>query len=355
MERDQPKAVGIREIADALSVSIGTVDRALHARPGVNSKTRARVLAKAAELGYRPNLAARSLKLNRRLRVAVHLPKHIACFFDPLRAGIRKAAHNSLGATIDLEFREYPRLNDGDFALLEGALKSRYDGLIMVPGDPARTEAMLAKITRSGTAVVCVASDAPRSERLATVTVDAYVSGCIAAELMARTITGSGSVVAITGDLTTLDHHDKLRGFAATLAILAPQLTLLPTIESHERTKEAYRQTANLLARKPAPVGIYISTANSVPVFDALKECGMLGRVRVVATDLFPALVPLLETGGLLATLYQRPYTQAKVAFETLARFLIEGVQPAPVTRLAPHIILRSNVSLFLEHMVEPE
>lgn len=351
MQGDRPKSAGIREIAETLSISIGTVDRALHARPGVSPKTLARVLKKAEELGYRPNVAARNLKLNRRLRIAVHLPKHIECFFDPLRAGIQAAAASSTSANIEIDYREYPRLNHGDIELLETALDARYDGIIITPGDPARTDAMLTRIARSGTAVVCVASDAPRSERIASISVDAYVSGAVAAELLARTIPAGGSVVAITGELTTLDHADKLRGFAATLATLAPHLSLLPTLESHERAKEAYRQTSALLTRRPSPVGMYISTANSVPVFAALREHRMLGKVRVVATDLFPALIPLLEKGNLLATLYQRPSTQAKVAFDTLMRYLVDGTNATPIVRLAPHIVLQSNLSLFMNRM----
>jgi len=91
-ERRAPeRSAGIKDIALALGVSIGTVDRALHARPGINAMTRARVLKMAQTLGYRPNFAARHLKLNRKLRISVHLPREIASFFDALREGIEEA------------------------------------------------------------------------------------------------------------------------------------------------------------------------------------------------------------------------------------------------------------------------
>ena len=70
---------GIKDIAKALKVSIGTVDRALHGRPGVSAKTKARVLQMAKRLGYKPNLAAQALKLNRRVSIGVVLPEtHLA-------------------------------------------------------------------------------------------------------------------------------------------------------------------------------------------------------------------------------------------------------------------------------------
>src|ERR1700722_4715410 len=119
MNDKRTKSAGIKEIAVALKISIGTVDRALHARPGVSAKTRAQVLKMAEKLNYRPNIAARSLKLNRRLQIAVHLPQQIQSFFDPLRAGVRAAAEATLGATVDLDFRTYPRLGEGDVELME--------------------------------------------------------------------------------------------------------------------------------------------------------------------------------------------------------------------------------------------
>ncbi len=346
-----PKTVGIKQIAAAAGISIGTVDRALHNRPGVNPKTRSRVLKIAEKLGYRPNLAARSLKLNRRLRIVAHLPRQIASFFDPLREGVREAAAAIRGVTVDVTFRTYPHLGDGDLKLLEEDLERDYDGILMTPGNPSQVESAIRRFTERGTAVVCVASDAPRSSRLASVSVDAAISGSIAAELLGTVLHSEGTVATITGDLNTFDHGEKLRGFAATLATMAPHLTLISTIETHDSPKEAYRATLALLKRNPSPAGIYVSTANSIPVLRALEENGMCGRVQLITTDLFAELIPSIESGAILATLYQRPFTQGKLAFETLCRFLVDGVQLEPVTRLAPHIILRSNLPLFLERL----
>jgi LacI family transcriptional regulator len=70
--------------------------------------------------------------------------------------------------------------------------------------------------------------------------------------------------------------------------------------------------------------------------------------VQVIATDLFPELVPLIESGKVLATLYQRPEAQGKTAFETLIAYLADKDKPIKVHRFAPHIILRSNLPLFV-------
>lgn len=347
----EPTSVGIKEIAKALGISIGTVDRALHARTGVSPKTSAKVLKMAEKLNYKPNVAARNLKLNRRLRIAVHLPVLIESFFNPLRAGIQAAAAEAPGTTIDLDFRSYPRAGQGDLKLLEADVEGNYDGLIILPGSASRINPLLHRFAAKGTAVVCVASDAPRIHKLTSICADASVSGGIAADLLSRCIQKQGAIAAMMGDLKLLDHAEKLRGFAASLATFAPHLSLLPVIESHELPEDAYRSTLQLLERKPFPAGIYIGTANSLPVLQALEEHGALEEIRVVTTDLFPELAGMIESGSVLATLFQRPYTQGKLALETLVRFLVDGIQPASFTRLAPYIVLRSNLALFLNQL----
>ncbi|WP_327003836.1 LacI family transcriptional regulator [Dactylosporangium sp. NBC_01737] len=57
--------VTIRQVATHAGVSEAAVSYALNGRRGVSSQTRAKVLAAAGELGWAPNIAARSLGLSR--------------------------------------------------------------------------------------------------------------------------------------------------------------------------------------------------------------------------------------------------------------------------------------------------
>lgn len=53
---------GIRQLADHLDISIGTVSRALNGKSDVNEETRKRVLEAASKLGYVANQSGRSLR-----------------------------------------------------------------------------------------------------------------------------------------------------------------------------------------------------------------------------------------------------------------------------------------------------
>src|SRR3984885_8237483 len=118
------------DIAKALEVSIGTVDRALHDRPGVNAVTKKRVQQMASSMGYRPNLAASVLSSKRKLRISVNLPEEIASFFNHVRGGIESEHAVLSKGSIDLEFRSFPRLGIGEVAAFDDAVETRAKAII---------------------------------------------------------------------------------------------------------------------------------------------------------------------------------------------------------------------------------
>ena len=63
--------VGVREVAQLAGVSTQTVSRVLNDHPNVREQTRLRVRAAIAELGYRPNRAARALVTGRSQLIGV--------------------------------------------------------------------------------------------------------------------------------------------------------------------------------------------------------------------------------------------------------------------------------------------
>ena len=342
--------VGIKDIARALGISTGTVDRALHAKPGVNAMTRARVLSMAESLGYRPNLAARYLKSRKQLRISVHLPREIALFWDSLREGIRQAAA-PFAPALHVDFRSYPRLADGDIPLFEEALREGTDGLIIAPGNPAALKPYIRKAARKDIPVVCVITDAPDTPRLASVSADPFTVGAVAGELLARYQPGGGKVAFFTGWLSMQDHADKLRGFESSLAVTGGTLKLGPVVEAHDDEREAHRRALAVLRAHPDLTSIYVSTVNSLPVLRAAEEEGRLPGLIVVTTDLFPELVERIRAGTIAATVYQRPLSQGRMALQALYQFLLNGACPSARMHVVPHLVMRSNLDLFLERL----
>ena len=350
--RERP--IGIKDIARALGISIGTVDRAIHGRGGINAITKDRVLKMSRTLGYKPNLAARYLKAPGQIRVSVNLPARIASFFDAVRTGIRDAS-SPFQAGVDLQFRTHPALGEGDEDLFREALEDRSKGIIIAPGHPAQLKIWIRRAAQKRIPVVCVSTDAPGTERLTAVSADPFVSGAMVAEFLHLTVRGPGTVGVFTGDLSTIDHSEKIRGFKQSLSHLNGSLGLSGVLETHDDESAAYRQTRKLLARDRSLKAIYVSTANSVAVIQALEELDPERRIAIVTTDLFTQLVPFLKSGRVLATMHQRPEAQGRMAFEALYNFLVEGKCPPHQIKLNPHIVMRSNLELFLDRLPASE
>ena len=347
------RPVGIKDIAHALGISIGTVDRAIHGRGGINAITKDRVLKMAQTLGYKPNLAARYLKAPRQVRVAINLPARIGSFFDAVRSGIRHAA-GPFQAGVELQFRTHPWLGEGDEELFREALDDGSKGIIISPGHPAQLKIWIRRAAQKRVPVVCVVTDAPGTERLTAVSTDSFVSGAMVAELLHFIVRQSGSVGVFTGDLSTIDHSEKVRGFQNGIGSLNGSLVVSSVLETHDDETTAYNQARKLVARDRSLKAIYVSTANSVTVIQALEELDPECRIALVTTDLFPQLVPFLKSGRVLATIYQRPETQGRMAFEALYHFLVEGKCPPPRIKLNPHIVMRSNLELFIDRISLP-
>ena len=334
--RRRSEAPGIREIASALGVSIGTVDRALHNRPGISAETRDNVLRTAKTLAYRPNLAARYLSSRKELRIAVALPRETAAFWNVVRDGIEDAARPLDTTGVEVLYLSYPHLGEGEEEAFEQALREDIHGLVIAPGEPERLKPLIRRAHERGISVLCVNTDAPGTARLSAVAVDPVTSGSLVGELMGRFLQGRGRVVLVTGLRSTTDHALKLEGFRRTVEETWPGLDIAEVVEAHDDAKEAYQKCREVLAHSAEVAGVYVTTANSLPVLRALEDEKPSGQVTVITTDLFPALLPHIRSQRIAATIHQRPWTQGRIAFQALHRFLSEGLRPLPFIGLSP-------------------
>jgi len=82
----------MKRIAGELGVSITTVSKVLNNHDDISPATRARVMAKVEELGYRPNAVARSLTLRRTHTLGIVIPDLMHSFFVEVVAGIEPVA-----------------------------------------------------------------------------------------------------------------------------------------------------------------------------------------------------------------------------------------------------------------------
>ncbi|ANY09550.1 hypothetical protein AFB00_28635 [Pseudonocardia sp. HH130630-07] len=121
-----PGRIRMRDVAAAVGVSVKTVSEALNGTGQVRDRTRERVLAAAAELGYRPDPVARGLNAARTGMICLALPRLGYGYCAPLAAAVFDAARG-MGLSVVLEptdgdpVRERAAV-DGDTRIADGVL-----------------------------------------------------------------------------------------------------------------------------------------------------------------------------------------------------------------------------------------
>lgn len=120
--------VTMKDIAQALGVSVVTVSKVMRDHGDIGDKTRKRVLAKAKDLNYRPNLTARSLVTGQSFQVGIVVPTLLHQFFAEVLEALAHAMKQGGYAVIISSSMEDPVLEE---AAIEQLLAHRLDGLII--------------------------------------------------------------------------------------------------------------------------------------------------------------------------------------------------------------------------------
>lgn len=123
-------AVRLQDVAARAGVSVKTVSNVVNGYVHVSPRTRARVETAVAELGYRPNLSARSLRGGRSGIVALAIPELRVPYFAELAQCVVKEA-GARGFTVLIDQTE--GIAERERLVVEGIRAQLIDGLIFSP------------------------------------------------------------------------------------------------------------------------------------------------------------------------------------------------------------------------------
>jgi LacI family transcriptional regulator len=138
-------AVSIDDVAKKANVSISTVSRVLNRRNIVNDRTRRRVESAIRDLGYRPNVFARGLMLQKSNILGLVLPDLHGEFYSEVIRGANLRARE-LG--YHLMISSVSRNDDGSTILAASSQHGLVDGMaVMISEVGARTRESLASVS----------------------------------------------------------------------------------------------------------------------------------------------------------------------------------------------------------------
>jgi DNA-binding LacI/PurR family transcriptional regulator len=120
-------AATLHDVARIAGVSIKTVSNVINGYPHIRTETRARVEAAIAELEYRPNHAARTLRSGRTDMIGLIVPNLRNPYFAELADDVMRAAKQR-GLTVVIEQSDADR--ESELAALRGTQRRGVDGIL---------------------------------------------------------------------------------------------------------------------------------------------------------------------------------------------------------------------------------
>ncbi|MGI5183215.1 LacI family DNA-binding transcriptional regulator [Dactylosporangium sp. CA-152071] len=316
----------IYDVARAVGVSASTVSRALSVPDMVSAATRERVRQAVADLGYRPNRAARGLITGRTGNIGLLVTDLTNPFFPGVVKGVQAGASAADLSVLLMESDEDPGAETG----LVRALREQVDGIVLCA--PRMSEADL----RS------VAADTPlvllnrRARGVPSVTIDNLESSRLVTAHLREL--GHRRVAYLVGPRTSWSNRERLRGLR--IGASAAGLDLVE-LRSAAPTFGAGVDAGEL---------VLASGVTAVIAYNDLIALGLLNRFRALGVAV-PADVSVVGCDDIafagmvspsLTTLAQPKESLGRAGVDLLLRVL-DGTAPVRGTVTSRLIIRQST------------
>lgn len=265
----RPSKPTIKDVAREAGTSVGTVSRVLNAYPGVNEKSRASVMQAVADLGYEPNLAAKSM----RTRTKKAIGFMVNDISNPLFAAMTRHAETRFqenGFSLILA-------NTGDrvateIDLVDQFFKLRTDAALMNLSDETNAE-LLRSLRRIDIPVVLMDRE-PEGVDIDRVMTDHAHGMRQAAEYLMRL--GHTRIGLITANRNISPGRARIDGFTAAHAanglVVDPALVRARSLSA----SFGFQETLSLLSRPDRPTAL-IAGGNQIflGVMRAIRQLGI--------------------------------------------------------------------------------
>ncbi|MEU2618385.1 LacI family DNA-binding transcriptional regulator [Streptomyces sp. NPDC007157] len=323
------------EVALRAGVSVGTVSRVINNRRHVSTKARQAVESAVAELGYVPNVAARSLASQRRGAVVLAISSDDPALFANLFFAEVITGVNAVIEETDLELLLVLAASERGRARLARILQSRgADGVMLLA---LRENDPLAKVAEAG-GVPVVHGGRPLG-RAPRWYVDADNRGGARQAVEYLISTGRRAIATVTGPLDMHAGVSRYLGFREAVAVAG----LTDHRVAHADFSEAggAAATARLLDEHPDLDAVFVaSDAMAAGALRVLRERG-----RAVPEDVavvgFNDILTAQHTQPALTTIHQPIVALGREMTRMLVRVL-SGEEPTPLI-LPTDLVIRGS------------
>ena len=181
------------------------------------------------------------------------------------------------------------------------------DAIAISPIDAQALTPVINEIINKGISVITIDSDASESNRFCYIGTNNYEAGMALGHELGKLLPNGGKVVSFVGVASAMNARERINGFKETAAQYG--ITMVDVKEDGVVNEVARQNAEDVLKAHPdisALVGIW--SYNAPAIAAAVKEAGLLGKVKVVGFDAEPATIQHLERGEIDVSIAQKPY-----------------------------------------------
>jgi LacI family transcriptional regulator len=350
----QKDKIRIKDIAELAKVSVGTVDRVLHNRGEVSVVTRNQVLSIVNELGYTPNLIAKSLALKKTYKLAVLIPSAINDnpYWEIPLSGI-KQANTEIADFNSLVQLYYFNLNDEN-SFIESSdilLKTNPDGVIFTPIFSNSSLEFIKKCEERNLPFIFIDVNIEGFSNLAYFGQNAYQSGYLAARLMDYGISDNSSILILKMAHTLgITHHLLKReiGFCSffeknqskkNIRLISKDINISGIINIDQHINEILDINQNIK-------GVFVTNSRVHTIARILKN-KQKKDIILIGYDLTDKNLEYLENGTINFLIGQKPEEQGYKSVLALFNHLVFKRNISKINCSPIDIIMKENIDCY--------
>jgi LacI family transcriptional regulator len=322
--------ITMKDIARLANTSIGTVDRALNNKAGINKETRSRILQIAESLRYTPNSLGKALVLKKQnIKLGFILEPVNNPYFAELKRGVEQCVVELEHYGISSYIFVMNSVEEGEqLHLMDKLCELGVSGIALNAINSKAVREKIDGFVDQGIRVVTCNTDTTASKRDCFIGFENELSGRLAAELLAKFTGERGKFIVEVGFSFLQAHMNRLKGFTDKIALSYPGITVARVMESREDDHALMKNTLDALEADPDINGIYLTSFGINSIVNTIKLKKPENNIKIICHDLMPPTADLIREGLVSATICQNPVKHGYMAMKILSELVINNRNP---------------------------
>ena len=345
--------IRIKDIAEKAGISIGTVDRVLHNRGEVKEETRKKVMSIIDEMGYTPNLLAKSLASKKNYHFAAIIPDssdNNPYWRKPLE-GIEKGAAEIKDFNAHVNIFTFNATELESFkSACDKALKSKPSGVII---DPVFKEGSLdftMQLDENQIPYLYIDTNLEKGNYLSYFGQNAKQSGYVAAKIISQTLPKKAKILIVKlANRGVISHHLHKReeGFvkffkennSCECDFISVEIDLL---EEDQRAKSLDR----IFKENPDIKGVFVPNSRVFIVAEFIHS-KINNKIILLGYDLIEQNIEYLNKGVIDFLIGQKPEEQGYKSVLSLFNYTVMKKEIKKTNYSPIDIIIKENIEFY--------